>query len=90
MCFLFDLFLSGRVLPCKKFGILPKTNVIFVLYYSSFFGASLLFSENNMCSSGRLKVMLVVSRRTKEHMVYQYLKMLMQVCCFCNPLQEFV
>ncbi|KAG5607970.1 hypothetical protein H5410_029462 [Solanum commersonii] len=29
-------------------------------------------------SSGRLKVMLVVFRRTKEHMVHQFLKMLLQ------------
>ncbi|KAH0673508.1 hypothetical protein KY284_024595 [Solanum tuberosum] len=38
-----------------------------------------------MCSSGRLKVMLVVFRRTKEHMVHQFLKMLLQfIGAFCN------
>lgn len=84
VCLLFDLFLPGRVLPCKRFGILLRTNAIFALYYSSIF---ITLSENNICSSG-MKAMLVISRRTKEHMV-QCLKMLMQGC-FCNPLQEFV
>lgn len=60
--------------PFKRFGILPKTSgdlcaLLLILYWNS-----ITLSENNMCSSGRLKVMLVVSRRIKEHMVHQYLK----------------